>query len=259
MNLKPEDKLLFDKVLDKMEAARRKYSAAFTDFMDPYRCGIFLSGIRRGLPISSGFGGINDEAFTYGGYDGAERLIIGFSAPGESLVESDFPITPVALTYNEKFSKAPSHRDYLGAVLGLGLDRGKIGDIRIAPAGAVMYVQTDIADFIAENLQKAGRTAIKAAVGQELPGLEAIGANKRVTVPSLRVDAVLSAAFNMPRSKAAALVEGEKVFVNWMPAKKAQVLSQGDTLTVRGFGRVIVGEEGGRTKKDRVVVNIVKF
>jgi len=235
-----EDKLLFAKVLDKLAASEKKRQPSFTDFLDPVRCGAFISVI----------GGSDVVAF--GGFENAERMMIGFGVEDEA----DFPITPVAVRYNQKFSKAPTHRDYLGAVIGLGIDRGKLGDILLAEAGAVIYVASDIAYYVAEGLLQVGRVAVKATAGETL---EIAGNNlkeKRVTVSSLRLDAVVSAALNISRGKSAALIDAEKVLVNWKPGKKTQTLSPGDKITVRGVGRITINTEDGRTKKDRIVLTV---
>lgn len=239
----PDDKLLFAKALDRLSAYEKKRQATFTDFLNPVQVAAFMQRL---------YGVVS-----FGGYAGAEREILGF---GEQLHEN-FPITPIIVTYNEKFSKAPTHRDYLGATLGLGLDRGKIGDIRLAEAGAIMYVSSDIAAYIAENLQQVGRVKVKTSVdpNKTLTGIGNTGQEKRVTVASLRLDAVLSAALNLSRGKVTALIDSDRVFVNWKPAKKTQSLNPGDNITVRGIGRIAVNDEGGRTKKDRIVLLITKF
>ena len=72
----------------------------------------------------------------------------------------------------------------------------------------------------------------------------------------MRLDGVLSAAFNISRGKAAALIDAEKVFVNWKPAKKTQLISEGDAITIRGVGRIKIGAIQGRSKKDRIVLSI---
>ena len=250
----PEDKLLFAKVLDKLASAQKKRQPAHTDFIDPARCSAFMQTLmskRRDVIIGA-----------FGGWEDAERKMIGFF-PQDDEDTADFPISPIAVTYNEKFSKAPTHRDYLGAVLGLGLDRVKIGDICLSGTGAVMYVSNEVADYIAETLNQVGRTAVKAKKTaqseEETSGLEKAGQEKRITVASLRLDGVLSAAFNLSRGKVAALIENEKVFINWKAAKKTQLVSEGDTLTIRGMGRVTVDAVEGRSKKDRVVLAVINM
>ena len=240
-----EERLLFAKVLDKYTAARKNSSPAYTDFMDPVRSATFLQTLKS----SDYF-----QIISYGGFDDAERKIIAFFPDSHEAVS--FPIVPVAITYNQRFSKAPTHRDYLGAVLGLGLDRGKIGDIRLGHAGAVMYVAEEVAHFIAENLDQVGRVSVKASANCQLEGLETTNQTRRITVPSMRLDAVLSAALNLSRGKASLLIEAEKVFVNWKLAKKTHTVAVGDAITVRGMGRVSIDSLGGSTKKDRTVLQI---
>ena len=268
-----EERLIFAKVLDKYTAAVKKRVTTHTDFLDPVRCAAFMQVLQR-----HGSREITIEAF--GGYDGAERKVIVFmhseNPTGRNFRPVEFendktvdnfgtsrtpsptnaPITPLTITYNEKFSKAPTHRDYLGSVIGLGLDRGKLGDICITQGGAVMYVLAEVAHFIAENLTQAGRTRLNITLGQELGGIEATGKQKRITVASMRLDAVLSSALNLSRGKVSALIESEKVFVNWKLARKTHTVQVGDAITVRGVGRVTVDAQGGHSKKDRIVLEV---
>lgn len=236
---------MFAKILDKYHAAQKKHIQTHTDFLDPARCAAFMTVLAgrktRGLAY-----------LPQGGYTHAERKVIVFQPEFEDGAPS--PIVPLAITYNKKFSSAPSHRDYLGAVIGLGLDRGKVGDICLAEGGATMYVLEEVAYFIAESLTQAGRTSINIEVGQTLAEAEPTGKEKRITVASMRLDGVLSAALNLSRGKAAALIEKEKVFVNWKLAKKTHTIAVGDAITVRGVGRVTIDEECGTSKRDRIVL-----
>lgn len=197
----------------------------------------------------------------YGGYPGAERKLLGF-APAysdETFTEDAFPIVPLTITYRGRFSRQLTHRDFLGSVLGLSLDRGKIGDIRIGTDGAIMYVAEEVADFITENLLEVGRTTVTAARDIELPGIETPGTQKRITAASLRLDAVISEAFHISRGKAAAFIEAEKVFVNWAIGKKTRQLAQGDIVTIRQVGRLRLDDISGPTKKDRIALVITLF
>jgi len=243
----PDDKLLFAKVIDKYISTQKKQVPTHTDFIDPVRCAAFIQTLER-LRLDA-------SIVSYGGYENAERKIITFF-PEQGKESPPLFIVPIAITYNEKFSKAPTHRDYLGAVLGLGLDRGKIGDIRLADTGAVLYVLEEVSHFIAENLNQVGRVTVKTKAHQELDKLENTGRIKRITVPSMRLDAVLSSALNLSRGKAATLIESEKVFVNWKQAKKTHTIAVGDAITVRGMGRFSIDSLGGNTKKDRIVLEI---
>ncbi|MCL1884160.1 MAG: YlmH/Sll1252 family protein [Defluviitaleaceae bacterium] len=239
-----EDKLLFAKTLDKFNSARKK-GEAFTDFLDPFRCAAFTKILAANREIS---------VAEYGGFENAERKMLGFFT--ENASDEFFPITPITFTYNEKFSKPPSHRDYLGSVLGLGLERGKIGDIRIGESGAILYVSSDISEYICENLNQVKRTVVKGKIGETLQIAESQNIEKRITVPSLRADAVISSALNLSRGKVVTLFESQKVFINWKPAKKTQTLTEGDAITIRGLGRLKLNSIEGNTKKDRIILQI---
>ena len=242
-----EDRLLFAKVTDRLLSAEKKDRPAFTDFLDPGRCAAFLNVLEKHCETAP-------KAF--GGFESAERKMIGFDRAGE---EISFPIVSVGVACNEKFSKPVTHRDYLGATLSLGLERGKIGDIRIGEAGAVMYVSSDVGAFICENLTNVKRTRVRAELGKAAEGPETSGTEKRINVPSMRLDAVLGAALNLARGKASALIEAERVFVNWKEAKKTRTIAPGDMITVRGHGRVRVDSVEGSTKKDRIVLIVTRF
>jgi RNA-binding protein YlmH len=241
-----EDKLLFAKALDRFNSAIKSGQPTFTDFLDPLRCEKFSNQ----LVVNYHQLKSNINITSHGGHEEAERKMIGFNA-------EIFPITPITFTYNARFSKPPTHRDYLGATLGLGLDRAKIGDIVLNETGAVIYVQSAAAPFVCENLQQVKRTAVKGLIGlPKAAASETKSQEKRITVPSLRVDAVISSALNLSRAKAAALIENEKVFINWKAAKKTQTVSEGDKITVRGLGRVTIIRQEGFTKKDRAVLQV---
>ena len=199
------------------------------------------------------------EAQLYGGHEDSERMMLGFASSYEPLFNESFPIVPLAITYNGRFSRQLTHRDFLGAVLSLGLDRGKIGDIILGESGAVMYVAKEVADYITENLLEIGRTTVTITPHIELTGLQATSTEKRITTASLRLDAVISVAFHLSRGNASALIESEKVFVNWAIAKKTLQLSQGDIVTIRGTGRIRIDTILGSTKKDRTALMITVF
>jgi len=267
-----EDRLQFAKALDCLKASQAKNHATFTDFLNPQRCVVFLQQFSK----------MHVEAKAYGGYEEAERKMIGFAPPypkkatteyhyndivifpenaGQDgpLSNNSFPIQSLSVTYSGSFSKQLTHRDFLGAVLGLGIDRCVIGDIRISNSGAIMYVANQMAGFITESLHEVGRQTVTATPSTEASDIETPGTPKRITAASLRLDAVISSALHLSRSKAAALIEGEKVYINWALAKKTRQLSEGDIVTVRQVGRLRLDSISGPTKKDRVALLITLF
>jgi len=242
------DRMNYARVLDKFNLAIKRHENTYTDFFDAKSWDMFTSQLLA-LRIPD----VSVQSF--GGFEFAERRMIGFIFDKNITA----PITPITITFNTKFSKPPTHRDYLGAVLGLGFDRIKIGDIRVADSMAVMYVVDDIADYICTNLIEVGRVKVTAKCGDCLLDEQHQGVNMKINVASLRVDAVLAAIFKLSRNKAGDVIDAEKVFVNWRLASKAQILSDSDILTIRGLGRVRIVGEDGRSKKDRIILNIIKY
>ena len=155
-----------------------------------------------------------------------------------------------------------SHRDYLGSILGLGIDRSKTGDILVFDGSALCYVKKEISDYIASNIEKVGRNSVKAKVVDisdiELPKLKT--EEKSFTVASLRIDAVAGGAFNIPRGKIQLLIEGEKTFLNFLPEiSPSKTVGEGDMISVRGFGRFKILSVNGKTKKDRISITVLKY
>jgi RNA-binding protein YlmH len=123
-----------------------------------------------------------------------------------------------------------------------------------------MLMDSDVAAFVTASLERVGHTAVKISLVDDFQAPIKNGVEKRLTVASLRLDAVLCGALNISRGKAAELIKGEKAFVNWLPAKSGSMtVAEGDVLTLRGTGRVILKEISGITKKDRVSLTVEIF
>ena len=247
-----EERLLFARALDQAVFAIRRKQPAFTDFMDRAKCARFqerLQGI-RGLCM-----------MCFGGGEDCERQQMGFSI--EPLTAEDFPITIIKIRRkNKKFGQADlSHRDYLGSLLGLGIDRGKVGDILVAQDAAVCFVAEELAPYITAVLEQVSKTAV---VAEETEQPEDIPMRqteeRRLTVASLRLDAVMSEAFRLARGKTQALIAAEKAQVNWnIVTNTSHLLKEGDLVSLRGFGRFRIKRIGGKTKKDRIGLEIESY
>ncbi len=247
-----EERLLFARALDQAIFAIRRRQPAFTDFMDRAKCARFqerLQGIRE-LHI-----------LCYGGTEDCERQQMGFSL--EPLTAEAFPIKIVKIRRkSKKFGQADlSHRDYLGSILGLGIDRGKVGDILVAEDSAVCFVAEEISPYITAVLEQVSKTAV---VAEETEQAEDIPMRqteeRRLTVASLRLDAVMSEAFHLSRGKTQALIAAEKAQVNWSIATStSHLLKEGDLVSLRGFGRFRIKSIGGKTKEDRIGLVIEKY
>lgn len=207
----------------------------------------------------------------YGGYEDSERVVTVFLPyyidPADNIVEyfaeneEDSPVALVKAS-TPKGSRNLTHRDYLGSLLALGIKREVIGDILISEAGAQIFIMREMADFLLLNYDKAGRTSLKLerkALG-DFEFTEAHTEQITATVPSLRLDSVVAAAFNLSRAKAADNIRGGTVFVNNLESiKPDRMLREEDKIVLRGRGKIIVEEIGSRTRKDRIHVTLRKY
>ena len=248
-----EERMAFSKALDCARRASVYYEASFTDFLDMEKITEFMEKLAY---IDTA------EAYAFGGMDECERRIIGFFPDYMEFKKEDFPITPVIIKHDRKFSRSLSHRDYLGSLTGLGIDRRKMGDIVVFDDFAIAFVHRDIADYITANLEYVGRTRVSCDVYKG--NMDIIspkdGIERYITSASLRLDAVLSASFNVSRGKAADLIKSEIVKVNWKTISSNSFnLSENDMISAKGFGRVRISEIKGTTKKNRIGIIIEKF
>ena len=220
------------------ELAERSYSSGiytFTDFLSMSE----LSDALCDREIS--YAGIT----VYGGAECCERKMIRFGNEEDLLYSVPFPISLVcAVPLSGEFSGKLTHRDYLGALMNLGIERSCIGDIFLNGNSAYIFCVERMADFIASNLQKAANERLECRVLSEKDGLpEGVGpsvAEKTYSVSSLRVDAVISAVYNLSRSESLDVVKRGEVFVNQRECiSPSKEIESGDTVSVRGKGKFI--------------------
>ena len=199
----------------------------------------------------------------WGGYEGAERCVAAFYA-GDPPEAGDWPVVALRLQWNAKFAN-PGHRDLLGAMMGLGIEREMTGDIdmgtyRDAPC-AYLFALEEVADYIAANLDNAGRASLKVSVATETPQLiPPEGESLRLTVQQQRLDAVLAAACRLSRSEAQRLIAAGLVKLNHVPQLRPDArLSEGDLISARGYGRVKVTAFQGESRRGRQVVQVFRY
>ena len=146
--------------------------------------------------------------------------------------------------------------------MGMGIVREKLGDILVSPDSADLMVMDTVADFLLQSWSSAGRA--KLSVVEIDPAHVHIPVAQcqevRDTVSSLRLDAVASTGFRMARGKAADLIASGRVQVNWRECTKAdKLLSAGDTVSARGFGKFELAEVGGVTRKGRTSIVVKRY
>ena len=194
-----------------------------------------------------------------GGYEAAERKLAQFGSEDLCGYEETPPIVCVRIEpVSMKFADALTHRDFLGALMGLGARRGVLGDILLsAHIGHVMCLDS-IAGFITEQFTQVKHTTVKCTLLDAVPDLVA-GAPKEasVNVASERLDALIAAVYKLSRNEAQALIEQGKVFIGGrLTENTSHQPSPGDIVSVRGFGRFLYDGISKETKKGRLFVNV---
>lgn len=260
-----EDKLLLARIEDKARQCSENSMITNSSFLDMHERSV-VSGIRLQYP--------DVKMIFYGIFDGAERSVAVFlpeyiEAENEEQLcgyfaenTDDNPLAAIELK-KDKFSPALSHRDYLGALMGLGIRREMTGDIIVDESGCKMAVLSKIAPFIVENMDKAGRGTLKAEiipVSQVGESEKAAGVPDSFTVSSMRLDSIIKNAFRVSRSDAASAVESGIVFVNDIECTKPdKKISAGDKIVFRRKGRIIINDCSSVSKRGRVIVEITRF
>lgn len=192
----------------------------------------------------------------FGGYDMAERVVAGF---GDYVDESTFPIKCICIScVAAKFADMLTHRDFLGALMNLGIKRELLGDIVIRDNAGYVLCLEQIADYIIDNLTRIKHTSVKVTLLDEIPELlTAEPMEQELIVSSRRADALVSAVFKLSRSEASRLFAAGKIFVNSKQTENTSyMVKENDVVSVRGFGRFVAGDTLRQTKKDRLVVSI---
>ena len=199
--------------------------------------------------------------FLTGGYEAAERKILA-----AGLAEEDGPAEPplsvIAVTPKSmKYAEELSHRDYLGAILGLGIDRSLIGDILVRDRQAWFICLSSAAKMVAGALTQVRRTTVEARItAPDVPELQPQYAPLRLNVASERLDAVAAAFTGLSRGQADRLFSAEKVFVNSRPVTdRSARLKEGDFFSVRGFGKAVYDGIEYETRKSRYMVRLRKL
>lgn len=256
-----DEKILIAKIEDKARQCSDNSMITSSVFLDMHERSVVSS-------VKNSFGEI--RMFFYGGFSDAERNIAVFlpdyitEEPSEYFDEfpDDDPLAVIEIE-KDKFSPALGHRDYLGALMGLGIKREMTGDIIVSENGCRMAVLAKIAPFIAENLDKAGRGTLKAKIippSQAREGVKATGTPDSFTVSSMRLDSVIKNAFRLSRGDAAQAIESGVVYVNDIECTKPdKKIAEGDKVVFRRKGRIIINDCSSVSKKGRVIVEIIRF
>ena len=190
----------------------------------------------------------------YGGFDEAERCVAVFGSEEEFGYPWDSDLVLLKIEPQiQKFADALTHRDFLGAILNLGIKRELLGDLLIFENVGYQFVLEQMADYLMENLERVRHTSVKISRCSALPEGAGVNLEERfVVAASPRVDAVVGAIWNLSRSEAKKLVEDERVTLRGKKiTDPSKDLSAGDRVSVRGYGRFYFDGEEKKTRSGR--------
>ena len=265
MSEKNDNRNFGARIEDLCERACRTYTPCYTSFLTPEES-------VEAKRLASGFPDLFVLAF--GGYGNAERVILGFFPsdiylPPEECCRSDERYRQYEADSGLAFLKIAGsgfsnfdHRDVLGSVMATGIKRETVGDIYVAEGRCDFLVTREVLPYLLQNFLSAGRT--KLHVEQIALTDVSVPEQKikmvRDTVPSLRLDGIVSSGFSISRGKAADYISAGKCELNYTPCVKGdKQTTEGDVITVRGLGKIRLDTIGSNTKKGRIGVEITRF
>lgn len=248
--MKEQEIILKKRLQDLSRTACFQNRIVYTDFLNLNELHIVHSFQPKEPDLTVGF---------FGGYEEAERQIAAFIPDAFSFEADTFPIRCIHITpVSVKYAEALTHRDFLGAILHLGIDRSKIGDILADDKEAYVFCHEQMAPFLMENISKIRHTNVCLEIITEKEQLpEPKRKEIRGTVSSVRLDSMIALAFSNSRSSMVGMIEGGKVFVNGkMTVSNGYSLKEGEIVSVRGYGKFRFDGENGTTKKGKTSVSV---
>lgn len=248
----PDDRMLLAKVWDKISAGMRKNIPANSCFLSP-----------RELEMTRLLFGQPEGLYRFGGYNDAERRMLCYVPEyleEDSLMWEDSPVVCLRATFFD--GDSPSHRDFLGALMGAGVARETVGDICVDKGSCDFFVSREVAPYLLQNFTSAGRTRLHleqvSLYDAHIPEPEI--KEIRDTLASPRLDAVISSGFRIGRSLASDYVNAGRAAINGLPCTKSdKTVNEGDTVSVRGMGKIKLAQVNGQTKKGRISVVIHRY
>ena len=242
-----EQELCKKRLIDLSKQADFKGIVTFSDFLNLNEQNIYHTASKE----------LYTKTEIFGGYDGAERQMIAF-IPDALCYEWDYPIKCIHIVPKyPKFAEKLSHRDVLGALMNLGIERSRLGDILCLEDDYYVFCDVDILPFIMLELNKIRHTMVDLTEETEYQHLQAnIQFEERFDmIASNRIDCIIAKAFHLSRSESAQLLASEKVFINGKCIMNCnQSCENGAIVSVRGKARFVFEDCNTTSKKGKLRV-----
>ncbi|MDG5470216.1 RNA-binding protein [Jeotgalibacillus sp. ET6] len=242
-HFRKEEQGFIDRVLSWKDQVEQSYAPKLTDFLDP----------RQVFIMQSLIGTAGEVKASFEGGEGAERKRALIYPDYMDPDFKDYDLQLLEISYPSKFISV-EHKHVLGSLMGLGIKREKFGDIIIRDEKIYLVAAKEFASFFSLNLTHIGRHSV---LVNEVEWEKYTPSNEQwkerfATLSSLRLDAVLAGALALSRQKAQLLIQAGKIKVNFKEEEQPSFeCAQGDIISVRGYGRLRIGEIEGKTKKDK--------
>lgn len=248
----PEEKAFLKQFINYSQKMKQTYRGYYTDFYNKQ----WMSELIRKY-----VGTIDEECYRFfGGYENAERQILGFFPSKDYPYE--FPIGCIKIVVKTGIGKSLTHRDFLGALMGLGIKRDMIGDIIVTNFGAYIILHNNVMDYIIWNLNSIGRyqsIEINEISFEQIEYKEENIKEVYASVASLRADSVLSSGFGLSRTACAKLIQNDRARCNGLSISSNTLLKEGDYATIKGYGKIKLHEVIGTSKKGKLRICIYKY
>lgn len=251
--MEKEEQILRGRFIDLATRSYKENIYTFTDFLGLMETNLFLS-LKKEVSFS--------PFKLWGGLPESERVMVRFGSPDALGYETDFPITCVQVTpSSRKFAEPLTHRDCLGALMHLGIERSLLGDIYQKENGFFIFCKNTIADFLEENLTKIKHTSVVTTIcDQEPEVISPTLVTVSVQVASERLDAVVAKLYKLSRAESIRLFQSQKIFVDGrLMTQNAYTPKLGEIVSVRGFGRFVYKGTAKTTRKGNLVTEVALF
>ena len=246
-----EDKWFQKRMEDLAREADRDGCSVCSDFLNEHQQQLMRS-FEPNLPVS---------VYYTGGCEDAERRAAVFYPSWAEPETTDLVFLQITLSGARFLKKRPGHRDYLGALMGCGIQREKLGDIGLNEEGAWVWVKREVAEYLCQNLTSVGSALCRTAIAEwNEEAQEETVRESVISVSSLRLDSVVSRGFQLSRKSAAELIRMGRVFLNGVLMQQPdRSVQPGDSITLRGKGKLRLLEEKGRSRSDRIQLQIQRL
>ncbi len=249
-----EEAQLKKRFLELAGRAYTNYQYQFTGFLNLMETSLFLQSAREfpHVPYT-----------LFGGMEDCERQMARLGSEEMMGYVEQFPICCLKAEPNlQKFADQLGHRDVLGALMNLGVERSNIGDIILCDNVAYIFCHERMAEFLTTELTQIRHTPVRCSVVEELPEATALRKteNVRVQVASVRLDALISKVYNLSRGDSLELFRLKRVFVDGKICENnSYAVKENEVISVRGFGKFKYRSQDGVSKKGKLNVTVEKY